>query len=191
MASSSTNQAVLAMIVQFLKEENLIESAHSLERESGCIFDMKYFEVMVLEGELDEAEKYLSGFIRIHDNLDSTRIFFELRKQKFLEALDKNERHKALDILTNEFKDFMPYSDTIYRDATLLLTLDDFRRCGALSKYGNAKAERQFMMNALKKLFTENPRLRLKMQPPTFKNSNFLRRLVLGDSKRSTNARLN
>lgn len=48
----------------------------SLERETGIFFDAKHFEIMVLGGKFDEAEKYLSGFTNMHDNLDSTKIFF-------------------------------------------------------------------------------------------------------------------
>lgn len=61
----------------------------SLERESGLFFDMKHFEDMVLAGKLDEAEKYLSGFTQVHENMLSTKTYFELRRQKFLEAMDK------------------------------------------------------------------------------------------------------
>ena len=50
---------------------------------------MKYFEDMVLAGKWNDAESYLSGFTRFDDNRHSTKIYFELRKQKFLEALDK------------------------------------------------------------------------------------------------------
>ena len=61
---------------------------HRLERESGIYFDMKYFEDMLLAGKWDDAERYLSGFTRVDDNRHSTKVYFEIRKQKFLEALD-------------------------------------------------------------------------------------------------------
>lgn len=41
-------------------------------------------------GEWDEAEKYLSGFTKVDDNRYSMKIFFEIRKQKYLEALDRS-----------------------------------------------------------------------------------------------------
>ena len=44
---------------------------------------------MVTNGEWDEVEKYLSGFTKVDDNRYSMKIFFEIRKQKYLEALDK------------------------------------------------------------------------------------------------------
>lgn len=60
-----------------------------LEQESGFFFNMKYFEDEVNNGNWDEVEKYLSGFTKVDDNRYSMKIFFEIRKQKYLEALDK------------------------------------------------------------------------------------------------------
>lgn len=60
-----------------------------LEKESGFFFNMKYFEEKVQAGEWDEVEKYLSGFTKVDDNRYSMKIFFEIRKQKYLEALDR------------------------------------------------------------------------------------------------------
>lgn len=60
-----------------------------LEQESGFFFNTKYFEDLVLAGEWEEVEKYLSGFTKVDDNRYSMKIFFEIRKQKYLEALDK------------------------------------------------------------------------------------------------------
>lgn len=62
---------------------------YRLEQESGFFFNMKYFEEKALAGEWDEVEKYLSGFTKVDDNRYSMKIFFEIRKQKYLEALDK------------------------------------------------------------------------------------------------------
>lgn len=50
---------------------------------------MKYFENAVTSGEWDKVEKYLSAFTKIDDNPHSLRMFFEIRKQKYLEALAK------------------------------------------------------------------------------------------------------
>lgn len=50
---------------------------------------MKYFEDQVQAGEWEEVEKYLSGFTKVEDNRYSMKIFFEIRKQKYLEALDR------------------------------------------------------------------------------------------------------
>jgi len=50
---------------------------------------MKYFEDMVLKGKWDDAENYLLGFTKVKDNDYSIKIYFEMRKQKYFEALDK------------------------------------------------------------------------------------------------------
>ena len=62
---------------------------HRLECESGLYFNMQYFKEMLLLGKWEDAENYLSRFTRIDGNMHSTKIFFEIRKQKYLEALDK------------------------------------------------------------------------------------------------------
>lgn len=40
---------------------------------------------------------------------------------------DRKDRPKALDVLTKELQDFSRYNERLFRDATLLLTMDDFR----------------------------------------------------------------
>ncbi|CAK7353788.1 unnamed protein product [Dovyalis caffra] len=189
MGASSTMNPVhkdlLTMILQFLRDEDLKDTAHALERETGIFFDAKHFEIMVLQGKLDEAESYISGFTNVHENLDSTRIFFELRKQKFLEALDRQDRPKALEILMKDFKDFSNYNEKLLMDATVLLTMEDFRKYGALCRYGDVKIERIYMMDALKKFISDNPVFKGKMHPPAGRNAALLRLLVRGDNEGS------
>jgi len=50
---------------------------------------MKHFEDLVQGGEWDEVERYLSGFTKLEDNRYSMKIFFDIRKQKYLKALDR------------------------------------------------------------------------------------------------------
>ena len=77
----------------FLYILNLIcyvcEFVNLKEQESRFFFNTRYFEDMVTNGEWDEVEKYLSGFTKVNDNRYSMKIFFEIRKQKYLEALSK------------------------------------------------------------------------------------------------------
>lgn len=42
-----------------------------------------------MEGDWDAVESYLKGFTAVNENRYSMKIFFEIRKQKFLEALDR------------------------------------------------------------------------------------------------------
>lgn len=60
-----------------------------LEQEYMFYYNMKYFDDQVQAGEWDDVERYLCGFTKVEDNRYSMKIFFELRKQKYLEALDR------------------------------------------------------------------------------------------------------
>lgn len=75
--------------LRFLKILFFVFLGDRLEQESGFFFNMKYFEDEVHNGNWDEVERYLSGFTKVDDNRYSMKIFFEIRKQKYLEALDK------------------------------------------------------------------------------------------------------
>ncbi|XP_004287287.1 PREDICTED: topless-related protein 4-like isoform X1 [Fragaria vesca subsp. vesca] len=148
-----------------------------LEQESGFFFNMRYFEDMVTTGEWEEVEKYLSGFTKVDDNRYSMKIFFEIRKQKYLEALDKRDRAKAVDILVKDLKVFAAFNEELFKEITQLLTLDNFRDNEQLSKYGDTKSARGIMLAELKKLIEANPLFRDKLQFPTLKNSR-LRTLI-------------
>jgi len=60
-----------------------------LEQEFGLLFNLKYFEENILAADWDEWEKYLNGFTKINDNRHLMNMFFEIRQQKYFEALDK------------------------------------------------------------------------------------------------------
>ncbi|KAH8481627.1 hypothetical protein H0E87_029201 [Populus deltoides] len=138
---------------------------------------MRYFEEMVTNGEWDEVEKYLSGFTKVDDNRYSMKIFFEIRKQKYLEALDKRDRAKAVEILVKDLKVFAAFNEELFKEITQLLTLENFRDNEQLSKYGDTKSARGIMLGELKKLIEANPLFRDKLQFPTLKNSR-LRTLI-------------
>ncbi|KAK1431418.1 hypothetical protein QVD17_02657 [Tagetes erecta] len=53
--------------VQFLDEEKFKETAHKLQ-ELGLFFNLKHFEDEMHNGNLDEVEKYLSGFTKVDDS---------------------------------------------------------------------------------------------------------------------------
>ncbi|KAI8023268.1 Eukaryotic translation initiation factor isoform 4G-1 [Camellia lanceoleosa] len=114
---------------------------------------MKYFEEKVHAGEWEEVEKYLSGFTKVDDNRCSMKIFFEIRKQKCMEALDWQDKAKALS------------------------TLGNFRENEQLSKYSDTKTARSIMLIELKKLIEANPLFLEKLAFPTLKLSR-LRTLI-------------
>ncbi|XP_020598905.1 protein TPR2-like isoform X2 [Phalaenopsis equestris] len=168
---SSLNREIVFLLLQFLDEEKFKETVHKLEQESGFYFNMKHFEDQVLAGEWDEVERYLSGFTKFDENQYSMKVFFEIRKQKYLEALDSNDRTKALDILVKDLKPFAAVSEEAFKEITQLLTLENFRQNEQLSMYGDAKSARNILLNELKKLIEANPSFRDKLTFPTFKAS--------------------
>ncbi|ONK76701.1 uncharacterized protein A4U43_C03F31220 [Asparagus officinalis] len=174
---SSLSRELVFLILQFLDEEKFKETVHKLEQESGFFFNMKYFEEKVHSGNWDEVEKYLSGFTKVDDNRYSMKIFFEIRKQKYLEALDKRDRPKAVEILVKDLKVFASFNEELFKEITQLLTLENFRENEQLSKYGDSKSARAIMLVELKKLIEANPLFREKLQFPTLKSSR-LRTLI-------------
>ncbi|XWS08546.1 hypothetical protein CRYUN_Cryun40dG0011800 [Craigia yunnanensis] len=174
---SSLSRELVFLILQFLEEEKFKETVHRLEQESGFFFNMKYFEEKALAGEWDEVEKYLSGFTKVDDNRYSMKIFFEIRKQKYLEALDRHDRAKAVEILVKDLKVFSTFNEDLYKEIMHLLTLENFRENEQLSKYGDTKSARSIMLVELKKLIESNPLFREKLVVPTLKASR-LRTLI-------------
>lgn len=124
---SSLSRELVFLILQFLDEEKFKETVHKLEQESGFFFNMKYFEDEVHNGNWDEVQRYLSGFTKVDDNRYSMKIFFEIRKQKYLEALDKHDRSKAVEILAKDLKVFATFNEELFKEITQLLTLENFR----------------------------------------------------------------
>ncbi|PWA67275.1 Vegetative incompatibility protein HET-E-1 [Artemisia annua] len=80
---------------------------------------------LVVKGDWDNLEKYLAGFIRVVDNHYSVKMLSEFLKQKYIEALDKNERAKALDILNEELKVLKPFDGELFSDMTNLLMIEN------------------------------------------------------------------
>ncbi|KAL7003124.1 Topless-related protein 3, partial [Sarracenia purpurea var. burkii] len=174
---SSLSRELVFLILQFLEEEKFKEAVHKLEQESGFYFNIKYFEEKVQAGEWEEVEKYLSGFTKVDDNRYSMKIFFEIRKQKYLEALDRQDKAKAVEILVTDLKVFSTFNEELYKEITQLLTLGNFRENEQLSKYGDTKTARSIMLIELKKLIEANPLFREKLVFPNFKLSR-LRTLI-------------
>ncbi|CAL0306858.1 unnamed protein product [Lupinus luteus] len=174
---TSLSRELVFLILQFLEEEKFKETVHKLEQESGHFFNMGYLEEKALAGEWDEVEKYLSGFIKVDDNRYSMKIFFEIRKQKYLEALDRNDKAKALDILVKDLKVFSTFNEELFKEITHLLTLDNFRDNEQLAKYSDTQSARNIMFSEVKKLIEANPIFRDKLIFPSLKSSR-LRTLI-------------
>ncbi|XP_065050198.1 protein TOPLESS-RELATED PROTEIN 2-like [Musa acuminata AAA Group] len=174
---SSLSRELVFLILQFLDEEKFKDAVHKLEQESGFYFNMKHFEDLIQAGEWDEVERYLGGFTKVEDNRYSMKIFFEIRKQKYLEALDRHDRAKAVEVLVKDLKVFASFNEELFKEITVLLTLENFRQNEQLSKYGDTKSARSIMLMELKKLIEANPLFRDKLTFPPFKASR-LRTLI-------------
>ncbi|PWA72233.1 WUS-interacting protein 2 [Artemisia annua] len=161
---ASLPRELVLLIHQFLDEEGKYkETLHRLE--------------MITNGEWEEVVKYLHGFTKIEDNRYSMKVFFEIQKQKFLEALDRNDHAKACEILHKDLKVFSGFNQELYKEITLLLGLGNFRENEQLSKYADAKTARSVMLAELKKLIEANPLFRDKLTYPNFKSQR-LRTLI-------------
>ncbi|KAH9325315.1 hypothetical protein KI387_005493, partial [Taxus chinensis] len=137
-----------------------------LEQESGLFFNMKYFEDMVLAGDFKAAESYISSFTKLEDNSYSTKIYFELRKHKYLEALDRKDSSEAFHICFDELKVFSSYDERVFSELTLLLMLDDFREHEELATYGNPRDARSVLVTDLRGLIENNQVLKDKLTLP-------------------------
>ncbi|WCJ30341.1 Protein TOPLESS [Euphorbia peplus] len=175
--TSSLSRDLIFLILQFLDEEKFKGTRHRLEQESGFFFNVKYFEEIIMNGDWDEVEKYLSGFTKVDDNRHSMKLFFEIRKQKYLEALEKHDRAEAVDILVKDLKVFSTFNVDLFKEMTQLLTLDDIRENEQLAAYRDAKTARTNMFSELKKLIESNPLFRDKLQFPLLKGAR-LRQLI-------------
>ncbi|KAG8381732.1 hypothetical protein BUALT_Bualt05G0003200 [Buddleja alternifolia] len=144
-------------ILQVCKDANLNETAHMLEQESGYFFDLKYFENLILNGKWEEVEKYLSRFTGVNDNYHSTKIYFEIRKVKYYETLYKNEHAVALDILRKDLRAFEESHRELYREMTLLLTIENFREQTKIPFEGDSITRRKKLINVLRPVIEDNP----------------------------------
>ncbi|XP_038896847.1 protein TPR1-like [Benincasa hispida] len=145
------DRALLFLILQFLDHQNLSETARSLECETGLFFNMNYFEEMLNCCAYDEAENYLCGFTDIHDNIYSNKIYFEIRKLKFLEALADGEREIARKVVENDLEIFNQYNPGSHM---------------LLSSYKNIKEARKVVLENIKKCIQANPLLQGKLSFP-------------------------
>lgn len=163
---ASLSRELVFLILQFLDEEKFRGTLHRLEQESGFHFNLQHFEDLILQGKWDDVERYLSGFSALEDNRYSMKIYFEIRKQKYLEALELKEKTTAIDILMKDLKVFQALNSELYKEMTSLLVLDNFRENEKLAHYGDARTARVLMFQELKKLIESNPVFQDKLEFP-------------------------
>ncbi|XP_059635903.1 protein TPR3-like [Cornus florida] len=161
---SFLNREFVFLLRQFLGEEKFNETAHKLEQELGLFFNLSYIEELVKSGDWDEVEKYFSGFTKVDDNEYSTKVFFKIRKQKYLEAVDRKDTAKAVDIL-RDLKVVSAFDESHFKELPQLLVLENFRENEQLSK-----SARRNLFHELELLIRSNPLLRDKLNCPDLKS---------------------
>ncbi|CAO2823005.1 unnamed protein product [Amaranthus hypochondriacus] len=172
---TESKREIIFLIYQFLQNHKYEGTLHRLEQESGLYFNTKYFEDLVSNGNLDEAENYLSGFINFDDNRHSCTIIFEIRKLMYLEALDRQDIVKARKILLKDLKVFGSINEEVFKQLTLLISFKNFRENELLSNYGDTKSMRRRFIDIAKKLIEGNPKFHDKLKFPAIMD----RRLLL------------
>ncbi|RZC53899.1 hypothetical protein C5167_012756 [Papaver somniferum] len=170
MSNSDKNQA-LFLILQALYEGPYMKAAHQFEQESGIYFNMKHFENELRHGHWEEVENYLLGFTELTSNRYSVKLFFEIRKQRYLEALDRKEPAKAVDLLMKDLKVFKTFDELVYSDMTGLLALENFRENEHLKMYVDENSARATLFDAAKELIQANPLFKDKLTFPTLEES--------------------
>ncbi|XP_050219850.1 protein TPR3-like [Mercurialis annua] len=166
------------LLMQFFEEKGFKEAARTLEHESGIYFNLKYFEEIIQKGNWNEAEKYLSGFTKFNDNMQSTKIFLLIAKNKYFEALaNNNDNSKALEILGNDLKDF----DLDLFGETAQLWSSHVAMEGITSKYRNTESSRKKLMDKLRKRIEENPIFRDKLEFPKIQSQRFAHLVAQSD----------
>ncbi|XP_022003682.1 topless-related protein 4 [Helianthus annuus] len=162
---------LLLLVLQFLDEEKYRETLHRLESESGAFCNVDYIAELVTNGDWDVLENYLAGFINVNGSRHSVKMLFEIRKQRYIEALNAKDRPMALEILKKDLKPFKSMNEDVYKQMTSLIALNDIRENPQLSEYTDDKNARGILVDDLKKLIQSNPELRDKIQFPSVKAS--------------------
>ncbi|KAK1364031.1 hypothetical protein POM88_039592 [Heracleum sosnowskyi] len=181
MASSSSTsnikQDLAFLIVQLLDEHNFTETARTLEREGKILFNMKYVEESVINGKWKELEDYVLNFTKIDENSWSTKMIFEIRRRKYIEALDNGQYTTALEILTNELQTIVDNEDAYNEIARFML--NDVSDNEKLRKYyaDTAVTPRRSIFTYLKMMIELNPVLKDKLKYPIMEDSR-LKRLM-------------
>ncbi|PQQ11367.1 hypothetical protein Pyn_01396 [Prunus yedoensis var. nudiflora] len=166
------NRELVFLILRFLEEQKYDDAVHRLEKDSGYFFNMRYFEDCVIHGEWDEVEHYLAGFTKVDENSDSTKILFAIRKQKFLEALDRHDHAKAVQILQRDLEPLLTFGDEFYDEvSSLFLPVVICREKERISKCADARSTRAALLSKIKMLIDASPLFHDKLQFPNFDHS--------------------
>ncbi|KAJ4755182.1 Topless-related 1-like protein [Rhynchospora pubera] len=98
-------------------------------------------------------------------------MLFEIYKQKYFEALYRNEKDVALDILRREFRSIISADQDVYKELTLLFKLQDFRQHPQLMGWNNPQNARAALCSKMRDLVLKCPVLEDKLHFPIIPRS--------------------
>eukprot|EP00698_Gefionella_okellyi_P001970 TRINITY_DN11862_c0_g1_i1.p1 TRINITY_DN11862_c0_g1~~TRINITY_DN11862_c0_g1_i1.p1 ORF type:complete len:735 (+),score=187.13 TRINITY_DN11862_c0_g1_i1:157-2361(+) len=145
-------------ILNYLHSQKL-SCVHEVEKQFKLFFDVEYLRSLIINGSLQDAENYLSAFSNMQDNKHTTKVFFEIRKQKYLEALDSNKQ-EALKILLGDLAPFRTLNKAVFNELTELLTLSNFRDHPRLTAVTSLAQQRMNIATQIPQWVSENPALK-------------------------------
>ncbi|KAJ3213682.1 hypothetical protein HK099_007235, partial [Clydaea vesicula] len=111
--NKSINDDLVRLIIQSLETLGFNNAANTLQNEAGVMLELPTvtkFRNLVLDGQWDQSEELLS-FLNIPTK-DNSIVKFLLRKQKFMELLEKNLINEALKVLRNELQPIVNSTQT-------------------------------------------------------------------------------
>ncbi|OUM59220.1 hypothetical protein PIROE2DRAFT_47282, partial [Piromyces sp. E2] len=138
------------LISQALREYGYDQTANTLEKESGIIYEepnMIQFRDSILSGDWNVAENLLC-FLKIKEN-DINQCLFLIRQQKYLELLEQGKINKALIVLRKELTPLQVNLNRLYQLSSYLMctNIEDIKK----RANWNSEDSRSTLLNELQK----------------------------------------
>ncbi|KAF9265565.1 WD40 repeat-like protein [Marasmius fiardii PR-910] len=127
-----SRQEFVRLLLQGLRDVGYMESAATLEAESGYVMEepqVRDFRDYVLQGNWGKAEATLMRMGMV-DEQELTNVKLLISKQKYLELLEAKKTHSALQVLRNELTPYSVDTDLLHNLTSLIMCSDpeDVRR---------------------------------------------------------------
>ncbi|KAI5679631.1 hypothetical protein M9H77_00858 [Catharanthus roseus] len=176
--SLSLNREIPLLILQFLKDQGFSETVHELEQSTSAFLDFSYLAQLVIDGKLNDAESYLSAFTRLLDDQSiSEKVLWNIKKQKFLEALDEHDQAKAIGILRNDLT--FGQDEEEVKELKNLVELRNFRDCPNFANF-DKKSTREDLVMELGSLILNDTLLQSKAHFPAMEDNRLMRLALQG-----------
>jgi len=181
---------VVGLVIQYLKEKGLGETAKILESEGNYYFDMHYFKELFLDGDWDKLVPYLKRFLGKESMSSHSVLFFEILKHKYFYYLDNGDKIMASWVLKEEVKHFFDINEVeldkansklllTYNELAALLTFENFRTHSSILWLESGRSTRAHVFNSVLKYLDEKvPSIKLKTKIPDQPAGGRLRTIV-------------